>query len=79
MQTSTIKALLADCKAAAIKAGCFDLNSEESTASTWVPTAADLEWITTKLGYKPSRKAWEDAGLKGVGAAHISQTGTSGC
>jgi hypothetical protein len=35
-------------------------------------TEADMDSVTDDLGYKPTRKQWEEAGLKHVGGRHCA-------
>lgn len=49
----------------------------EGSADEYDYTAADLEWVTDQLGYKPTRRDWEGAGLEYIGSAHIGE-GPSG-
>ncbi|MBA3762231.1 MAG: hypothetical protein H0X04_02660 [Chthoniobacterales bacterium] len=59
-----IAAELSFCVASAREQGWTDQDGE------YEYTAVDLEYVTDKLGRKPTRQEWADAGLRYVGGAH---------
>lgn len=67
MDTTTIKTLLASCVTDARAQG-FDGADDEYSY-----TAADLDWVTSELGGKPTAAEWAEAGLRSVGSAHVAE------
>jgi hypothetical protein len=61
-----IRSALEECYATAKEQGF------EGSYEDWMPTKADLEYVTDKLGRKPTEAQWKEAGLGWVGGAHVA-------
>jgi hypothetical protein len=62
MKSTTIAELLSECKSEAKRQG--------ASADAWSPEDADLEWVAKRIGRKPTRQEWADAGFPNVGSKH---------
>lgn len=62
---TTIKSLLTECRAQAREMGW---TGEDATYNY---TAADLDYVTDRIGCNPTAEQWRDAGLQWVGSTHV--------
>ncbi len=65
--TDAIRAALASCISAARAEGYTGTDREYEYAPS------DMEYVITRVGFRPTRAEWEDAGLRYIGSAHYDR------